>query len=721
MKYFFRSLRYLKPYRGRLAVSIVCVIMVAALWSGGLGMMVPVMKVVFDPEGLHGWAWRSMAQDKLELTLLRRVVPAGLRVEGESLSVVREVVDVEADSPAGQADVAKTQWLLGLADGQDHLRMRGDELARHLAALPAGQDATLRIYDQSAEQVRDVPLTLGAAGLGPRILGRIARVLPEPAGDLGRLPIVMWLLGIGIGVTALRNLFRFFQEYIVQSTVWLAVMDLRCENYSIALRLPVTFYAQQGTTDTMSRFVEDTMEIGRGQISLFGKTIAEPAKALGSAVMAFTLSWELTLLATIARPPTFLLIRLFGRIMRRSTRRALESWAEILALLDETLRGIRVVKTYTMEGTERRRFLRANRQLHKQQRRIARIDAMSAPTVETLSVTAAMLAAGFGAYYVLSGRVEAAYFFGWLACLAGMYDAVRKLAKVYARFHRADAAAARVFELADREQEKRLPGATSLPRHSESLEFRNVHFRYPSAAEDALRDVTLKIDAGQTVAIVGPNGCGKTTLVSLVPRLLDPSAGEVRIDGHDVSQHSLRSLRLQIGFVTQDSVLFNATIAENIAYGLRLPRHQQVLEAARRAFVHEFVEDLPDGYDTMVGQQGATLSGGQKQRITIARAILRDPAILIFDEATSQIDADSEQRIHQAMADFVTGRTTLLIAHRFTTIQSAQRIVVMDEGRIIDDGPHPELLERCGLYKQLYYTQLGAGEETGGRQRTTDA
>jgi len=300
-----------------------------------------------------------------------------------------------------------------------------------------------------------------------------------------------------------------------------------------------------------------------------------------------------------------------------------------------------------------------------------------------------------------------------MGCMATMFDPLRKLAKVVTRFQRADAAAARVFELHDRAVETSLPDAPDLPRHSRSIEFRGASFRYPGAVEDAVKEVDLTIRAGETFALVGPNGSGKTTLLSLLPRLLQATGGEVLIDGQDIQKVSLLSLRGQIGLVTQETVLFHATVAENIAYGVADADAEAVLGAAGRAFVDEFVRDLPNGYDTMVGEHGATLSGGQRQRITIARAILRDPAILIFDEAMSQADADSERRIHQAMEDFVRDRTTLMIAHRFQTVMSADRIAVMDAGRVVDVGAHAELLERCRLYRHLYQTQFnGLGTET---------
>jgi ABC-type multidrug transport system fused ATPase/permease subunit len=295
-----------------------------------------------------------------------------------------------------------------------------------------------------------------------------------------------------------------------------------------------------------------------------------------------------------------------------------------------------------------------------------------------------------------------------MACLAALFDPVRKLASISTVFHASDAAAARIRELQEAAPEADAPGAASLPRHRASIEFCGVSVRYEGAGANALCDVNLRIAAGENIAIVGPNGSGKTTLVSLLPRLLQPTRGRVEIDGLDIAGRSLRSLRRQIGLVSQNAVLFHATIEENIACGLRRAGHAKVLEAARRAHVDEFVSKLPQGYATMVGQHGATLSGGEKQRIAIARAILRDPAILIFDEALSQIDSESERCIQEAMAVFCRGRTSLVIAHRFATVLSADRIVVLRAGRIVDVGPHRELLERCEFYRDLYNTQLAA-------------
>ncbi len=715
MKAFWRSLRYLWPYRGRLVVSGICVVFIAVLWGGGLGMLLPGLKILISDEGLHGWAWNSIVADRMQVKLVSRRIPLDTQRRFDLPADVIDVVRVEEGGPAWEGGVRANVWIVGLADaGEAQRRLRADALMRRLAHLETDK-LTLRLFDQNADDpdaaASEATVTPGDVELTARLLGRVARAIPEPDSRAGRFPMLLGLLIAALVITLLRDVLRFVQEYLVETAVYRSMMDLRCENYNTALRLPVSFFSRSGTSDTMSRFIQDTGELGRGQRTLFGKTLTEPAKAIAALVAALLLSWELTLIALVAGPPVAVVIRKLGKRMRRASRGALESWSGMLAVLEETLTGIRVVKAYTMEAAERKRFFRVNRRLLGQQARMALIDAGTAPTVEMLGMTAALSAAALAGYSVLHGTMDPYVFMTWMAALAMMFDPLRRLAKVATRFQRADAAARRVFELRDREQEKRIPGAPSLPRHRESLAFRDVHFRYPGATDDALRGVDLDIRSGETVAIVGPNGCGKTTLVSLVPRLFDPTGGAVLIDGQDVAQVSLRSLRRQVGLVTQDTVLFNATIRENVAYGLRRPDAEDVLEAAKRAYVDEFVRELPEGYETMVGEHGATLSGGQKQRITIARAILRDPAILIFDEATSQIDADSERRIHQAMEQFIEGRTTLMIAHRFATVLSADRIVVMSAGGVIDVGAHAELLDRCGLYRHLYQTQFS---DTGG-------
>jgi ABC-type multidrug transport system fused ATPase/permease subunit len=707
MKHFRRSLKYLWPYRGRITVAIVCVIFIALLWAGGISLLLPGSKMLLSTEGLHGWAWNSLVGDKLQATVHQRLEEQSVALgNGESvpLSVILDIAEVKNKETS---HLKEGWWLVGLVENSQSRVIRGEQLARELATVPAGESRTLLLYDPATRKTTRPTVTMHASKASSEALGWVANQFNEPKKFEDRFyPMFVFLLLIGIVATFLRAVFTFIQEYLIGTAIWQGIMDIRCENYNKVLHLPTTFFSEKGVSDATSRFIQDTGELARGQNTLLGKTLVEPARAMATVAFALWLQPKMTLFALLAGPPAFWMIHGLGRKMHKASRRALESWSLLLEALGETLQGIRVVKAYTMEGAERRRFFRINRQLLKQQNKMERLDATTGPLVECLGVIAAMVAAGYAGYLVFGGLLDPEEFLTWMVLLFAIMDPIRKLAKVSMRFQASDAAAQRIFELLDSPEEPHVLNAITLPRHGKSIEFRDVSFHYPSASTDAVKEFNLTIQAGQTVAIVGPNGSGKTTLVSMVPRLLDPTGGGIYIDGHDIRQVSYRSLRRQIGLVTQDSVLFHATIGENISYGLRRTHQEDMLAASRKAFVDEFVRDLPNGYDTMVGEHGTTLSGGQKQRISIARAILRDPTILIFDEAMSQVDSDSESRIHQAMEEFIKGRTTLMIAHRFATVLSADRIVVMTDGRLVDSGTHDELLKRCELYHHLYKTQF---------------
>ncbi|RPI63598.1 MAG: ATP-binding cassette domain-containing protein [Planctomycetaceae bacterium] len=718
MKYFLRSLKYLKPYRARLTAAVVCVLLIAVLWGGGLGMMLPGAKILLDEDkgGLHGWAWQSLVNDKMKVSAGVEDAPINQRAFSQPVFKVVRISSVKDGGPAATAGLATGDLIVGVQTGQKVQVLRGEELLQWIAEAPSDKPISLAVCNSRTGAERIVSPVLGTASYDSRALGYAVSFVPVPHSQMERYYIFVYLLIFAILITVLRAVFTFIQEYAVGTAIWQGIMDMRCENYNAVLHLPTTFFSEKGVSDATSRFIQDTAELARGQNTLLGKTLVEPAKAIATIVLAFAISWQLTLIAILAGPPAFLLIRTLGKKMHKASRRALESWSLMLEVLGETLIGIRVVKAYTMEGTERRRFFRVNRDLLRQQNKMERLDAASGPMVESLGIVAGAGAAAFAGYLVFVGtdwlnfgKMDSTKFLVGMAALFAIFDPVRKLAKVSLRFQASDAAAQRIFAMQDIPQEKSVQNAPTLPRHAKSIQFKNVSFRYPGG-EEAVKDVNLEILFGQRVAVVGPNGSGKTTLLSLLPRLIDPTQGSILIDGVDVSSCSIRSLRRQIGLVTQDSVLFHATIGENIAYGLRRPKHDAVLSAAKQAYVDEFVSDkerFPAGYDTMVGEHGATLSGGQKQRISIARAILRDPAILIFDEATSQVDSDSERRIQDAMETFMTGRTCLLIAHRFATVMSADKIVVMNEGRIVDMGTHGELLARCELYQHLYRNQLG--------------
>jgi ABC-type multidrug transport system fused ATPase/permease subunit len=393
--------------------------------------------------------------------------------------------------------------------------------------------------------------------------------------------------------------------------------------------------------------------------------------------------------------------------MRRASRGTLENWSQMLSVINETLIGARVVKAYSAEGYERRRFARVNKRLLKEQNRLSHYASLSRPTVETLAVILSAVPMLFAAYLVLKHEVSTPVFFTLLACFVAMLEPMRKLSDVNGKIQQTNAAAARVFEVVDMEPEpNHQHSMPKLPRHQRTIEFRGIDFRYPGHEELVLRGINVTINHGQNVAIVGGNGSGKTTLLSLLPRLYTPTEGAILIDGHDIAKVSLRSLRKQIGLVTQDSLLFADTIYNNIAYGTRHATREQVFDAARRSYADEFIRDFPQAYDTMVGEHGMRLSGGQKQRIAIARAILHDPSILILDEAMSQIDSDSENKITLALRAFTRDRTVLMIAHRFQTVISADSIICLDKGQVVGIGTHAELIENCLAYRKLYENQF---------------
>ncbi len=523
--------------------------------------------------------------------------------------------------------------------------------------------------------------------------------------------------------TLVKNYFLMANELLVARLSNLGTLELQKLFFARTLRMDVATFTNDGTSDLMSRFTHDMQNLATGTKALFGKLVREPLKMVACLAGAAIICWRLLILSLVVAPVAALMIRWLAKAVKRSSRKAMEEMAQLYSTLGETFQGIKIVKAFTMERHERSRFSRNCREFYRKSMKIARYDSLTRPVTEIMGILTVCLAILAGAYLVLNhatdllgipmtsrplGWSDLLVFYGFLI---GTADPARKLSDVFTQLQAGAAAADRIYAMLDREPQVRDPAKPRpLPRFSREMEFEGVGFAY-RPGEMVLEDVNLSIRFGETVAIVGPNGCGKTTLASLIPRFADPTTGTIRLDGVPLREARVRDLRTQIGLVTQDPFLFDDTVMNNIRYGSPGASDAAVIEASRRACAHGFIErDLPNGYHTTIGPLGGQLSGGQRQRIALARAILRDPAILILDEATSQIDVESENLIQKVLEQFVRGRTVVIITHRLSALALADRIVVMEAGRILDVGTHAELLARSPFYRRVYQIQFEDSE-----------
>jgi subfamily B ATP-binding cassette protein MsbA len=687
---FWRACRFLYPYRGMVVTSIVCAFFIGVAFTGGLSSMVPMMQVFLKGDTIESWANRAITERRLDLKFAVEPAdqPAELRI-----------------AKVGDG-VASRYGLMGV------IRVQGADTRESLRILSSpGRLTNVPIEVEFRGQTQTITLL----GLDPLpwhlALGRevAARMPAHPVKAIGLVLAVIACLAI------VSNVIKFFQEYLSDKAAILAVQDIRRRLYDRVLHVPMSHFNLRGASDVTSRLTQDAQELVAGFKSVLGQSIQEPIKVALAFGLALLVSWRLTLFIVIFGPVMFLIIKKLGKKMRRASRKAMVNSASMLGQIEGSLIGIRVVKGASAERFERRRYSRIMRRLVEEQLRMARIDAFSGPTIETLAFFVVASIVLFASYMVLIRHsLDSTSFILVMACLGGIGDSLRRLSKVNNVLQKSNSAAARIFEVMDlpierrNEAEGRRVGLIKLPPIQREVRFENITFTYPNASAPALIDLDLVVPKGQSVAVVGRNGSGKTTLLALLPRFYDPQRGRVLIDGVDVKDVTLRSLRKQISIVTQDSVIFPGTIAENIAYGDPLASRADIEAAAKRAFCHDFILEKPQGYDTLLGELGGQLSGGQKQRLCIARAILRKSPILVLDEATSQVDAESEHLIQQAIEALLHERTTFVIAHRFSTILSADTIVVMDRGRIVGQGKHEELLQTCETYQQLYERQLFA-------------
>jgi ATP-binding cassette subfamily B protein/subfamily B ATP-binding cassette protein MsbA len=694
MKNFLRALRCAWPYRGRLLASLACALVAAGLWGISFTAIAPVLRILGTRTPRQPTRVVSIGDWDVSIRSRRTVEKQNLQAWFHDLIKETEyhIAEFKADREGADREFEELK-----DKPQSVLRdKRMREVTLRISKLESDlQSANMQLY------------LYQVAGW------YCASFFPEDP-----FQTLAWVLALVLLGVALRGVFEFWQESLVGSVVNLSLFDLRNRLYRNIIHLDVNNFSEDGTGELMARFTNDMETLGTGIKTLFGKVVAEPLKAVVCVLIACWISWQLTLMFLVLVPiAAFILIKV-GHLMKRATRRLLERMSSIYKILQESFQGIRVVKAFTMEPYERRRFGAATKDYYHKAMWMVNLDALASPIVETLGVAAIAGALLAGAYLVLGERT---HLFGMrmtaqapkyeslltlYVFLSSIADPVRKLTSVYTRIQSGMAAADRIFAFMDRQP--RVRGNTNSPRlppHQSAIEFRDVCFSY-EPGRPILTNVHLQVRHGETIALVGKNGCGKTTLVGLIPRFYDPDHGFILVDGHDIRTVNLRSLRQQIGLVTQDTTLFDDTIYNNIAYGNRRAKREDVEEAAQRAFAHDFISQLAQGYQTRIGEAGAKLSGGQKQRVALARAILRDPKILILDEFTSQSDVESEALIHKTLREFMRNRTTFVITHRLNTLEIATRIVMVDNGRIAAVGTHQELLDTCPEYQRLHQAQF---------------
>jgi len=489
------------------------------------------------------------------------------------------------------------------------------------------------------------------------------------------------------------------------------VTDLRNDLYNHIQRQSLSFFTKNPTGILMSRITNDVNLI-QGAVSEAVTSIFKDSFTLiGLIFVIFYRDWKLAMIAAVVFPLTIYPIAKFGEKMRKVATGTQVTMGSLTSLLQETISGTRIVKAFGMEDYEGKRFAKENEDLFKLFMKAVSIRAISSPFMEFLGGLGIAVIIFYGGYQVIQGVSTPGTFFSFLTALILLYEPVKRLTNVNNTIQQGIAAAIRVFGVMDMTPEiKNREQATELPRISDKIEIRNVTFRYDD--EPVLKNINLNVKSGEVVAFVGMSGGGKTTLVNLIPRFYDVTEGEILIDGHDIRDVTIESLREQTGIVTQQTILFNDTVRNNIAYGDIKKSNDDVIKAAKAANAYHFIKNLPKGFDTVIGEQGARLSGGERQRLSIARALLKDAPILILDEATSSLDTEAELEVQGALENLMKGRTTLVIAHRLSTISHANRIIVIVNGKIVEEGTHDSLLMKKGEYFKLYNMQFKDNNNT---------
>ncbi len=503
-----------------------------------------------------------------------------------------------------------------------------------------------------------------------------------------------------------RGIFYYGQSYLVSYIGQRVVIDVREVLFRKFQRMPISYFDKHQTGETMSYLTNDVNAMQSALVDNLIEMVTEGAILIGSLAMMVYLDWKLSILTLVVIPLVGQAMKIFGRKIKVTGTIIQERLADITSLLQESISSIRVVKSFVREDYEIQRFCRQNELNFQAAMKNVQLTSLLTPTVEFLAAVAVTFIVWFGGYEVVNGDITAGALIAFLTYAVNLANPVKRLSRVYGNIQKAMAAVDRVFDVLDLEESvSNRPDAIDLPATHGHVSVRDVTFSYKPGVP-ALQHVSLEVKPGQMIAFVGPSGAGKSTIANLLPRFYDETEGSILIDDHDIRDLTVESLRQQIGIVPQETMLFSNTVRENIRYGRLDATDEEVVEAARAANADVFIRELPEGYDTQIGERGLNLSGGQRQRISIARAILKNPRILILDEATSALDTESEKVVQAALDKLMIGRTSFVIAHRLSTIFEADQIYVIDNGMIHEHGTHEELLEKGGLYSSLYHIQF---------------
>ncbi len=661
MNSFFRALRGALKYRFTLAAATACSIAIGVLWGGNIGVLYPFIEVVFRGESL---------QDSLE----------------KKISVAKE------NSQTLTASIAQLQQQLPDAPPD-----REAELHKEIAAQQMRLTGEQRALESS---LRSKPY--------------IERYCPRD--PFLTLVAVIGLLTAG---TILKNLFLVANVVLISRVVQLTMVDLQNEFFRRSLRQDLAVFHEQATSGLVGRFVNEMRMVAGSLEAFFGAAVREPLKMFACLAGAAMISWRLLLLSMVCAPIGLLLLRVLAKTIKRVTQHSLDLLSEQIRRLTQSYGGFVTIKAFSLESQQRGRFRYVTKEIAWMAQKLSFFFALSKPISEVMAVGVTSVAILAGTFLVLNREthlfglqiteqpLEPAALMVFFGLLAGIADPARKMSGIFGQIFMGVTASRGIFAMMDRPASiSQEANAASFKGLSQDLTLEDTQFAY-HPGEPILHGINLRIGAGERIAFVGPNGCGKSTLVKLLLRFYDPTAGRIRLDGRDLQEYRIRDVRRQVGLVTQETWLFDDTVAENIRCGKPGASDEQVTEAARKAHAHEFItQELPQGYQTAVGESGCRLSGGQRQRIALARVILRDPSILILDEATSEIDLVSEELIHASLAEFMQGRTTIMITHRLSSLAIADRIVVFDRGQILDVGTGAELKERCEVYSHLLASQI---------------